>query len=328
MTYSHALAEKADPAGDKSLTCPLCGRSEGISVHARARDIEYHTSDAPYTFHRCASCDILFINPMRANSLGEIYPANYYSFVSGHRSLAVHVKEWLDQRRFAKLLKDHPGDKLSVLDVGGGTGWLLDIIKSADPRVKRTVVVDIDADAEKVAEEAGHDYFKGRIEDYEATQKFDLILLLNLIEHVADPRAILLKTVSMLNEGGRLVIKTPNFDALDARLFRHRSWGGYHTPRHFILFQRDSLIGLCRECGFHVATFTYTQGAPFWSVSLLEELRRLGLVTISADRPAIYHPLMPLLQIGAAGFDFLRQPFAKLSQMELVLEAASGRNRA
>src|SRR5205085_4323933 len=185
-----------------------------------------------------------------------------------------------------------------------------------------TCVIDIDAGARARAEQAGHRYFQGRIEQFPAAEHFDVILMLNLIEHVPDPRAVLSKARDLLTREGRLFIKTPNFDAWDARLFRHRSWGGYHTPRHFVLFRRESLERLCRECGFEIVGFSYTQGAPFWSVSMLDLLRHLGLVSISSDRPAIRHPLMPALQALFAGIDFARKPFARLSQMQLVLGLA------
>lgn len=98
--------------------------------------------------------------------------------------------------------------------------------------------------------------------------------------------------------------------------------GRFPHPRHFVLFQRRSLEALALECGLEAVSFSYTQGAPFWSVSPLEELRKLGLVKITAERPAIAHPLVPMLQAGSAAFDFLRRPFAPLSQMEIVLKPA------
>jgi hypothetical protein len=115
------------------------------------------------------------------------------------------------------------------------------------------------------------------------------------------------------------VIKTPNVDALDARLFRNHSWAGFHTPRHFVLFTRASFTSLAEEVGLSVESFSYTQGAPFWSVSALELLRRRGLVRVTSERPAIYHPLIPALQVAFAAFDMARAPVAKLSQMQLVL---------
>lgn len=301
--------------------CPLCKRPRGLH-YAQARDIEYVTSDRTFDFYRCQDCDVLFISPMLSDKLNEIYPKNYYSFSNTKRSSAAMVKEWLDRRAFRAQLKEIAGDRLAVLDVGGGTGWLLDIIKACDARVTETSVVDLDADAGDRARAAGHTYWHGPFETFPGGKTFNLITMLNLIEHVADPRAVLQKARDLLAPGGQVLIQTPNFLSLDARLFKDRSWAGYHTPRHFVIFQRSSLEQLCRDCGLSVASFAYTQGAPFWSVSLLEELRRLGLVSITAERPAINHPLTPLLQIASAGFDFARSPFAKLSQMKLVLQRA------
>lgn len=302
-------------------TCPLC-TGEDVVFHARARDIEYKTVDAAFDFYRCVPCGVLFIEPMWHDRLGVIYPANYYSFVSGRKGVVASFKESLDRAHFLRALRDVPGEDLSALDVGGGTGWLLDLVKRADKRVTRTTVVDIDASARSVAEKAGHRYYLSRIEEYPDDHTFDVILMLNVIEHVPDPRAVLLRARKALSSRGRIFLKTPNFESLDASVFRHRSWAGYHTPRHFVLFNRESMRRLCAECGLEVVHFSYTQGAPFWSVSVLDLLHRIGVVDISAHRPAIYHPLMPFLQILFAAFDFARRPIAKLSQMQFVLKAA------
>jgi SAM-dependent methyltransferase len=217
------------------------------------------------------------------------------------------------------VLNQIPGQTLSALDVGGGTGWLLNSVKMSDPRPMATQVVDINPAAKDAAEQAGHRYFLGPIEKFESSEKFDLILMLNLIEHVRRPDEILGRARGLLSRDGFLLIKTPNFDALDAIIFRHRSWGGYHTPRHFVLFNRRSFTRVAEAQGLEVVSFAYTQGAPFWTVSVMNELRLMGLVDISRERPSIYHPLVPLFQGLFAGFDFIRQPFAKLSQMFFTL---------
>lgn len=301
--------------------CPLC-KGKQTNFHARASDIEYFTSDRTYDFHHCPNCDVLFIDPMLSDRLGEIYPSNYYSFKETKKNFVVAAKEWLDRRALAGLTKQIPGGSLSVLDIGGGTGFLLDQVKLADSRVKYTAVVDIDDGARDVALSKGHAFHLGRFEEFDAEgRSFDLILMLNLIEHVVDPRAILEKAASLLSPQGVIWVKTPNFDSFDARVFRHSSWAGYHTPRHFVIFNRESLERVAKQSGLAVAAFDYTQGAPFWSVSILNALRRLGLVSVNAQRPAIYHPLTPLLQAASAAFDFARKPFGvRLSQMVLTLK--------
>lgn len=300
--------------------CPLC-RQPG-RLHATATDIEYFTSDATFEYRHCGDCDILYIAPMLKDQLSELYPSNYYSYAAGTQTLPQRVKQWLDRRWISRLTRRIPGDALSVLDVGGGSGFLLDLARTSDPRVRFTQVVDLDPGAEKLARAAGHDYALTPFEGFQTDRRFDLILMLNLIEHVAQPDAMLKKARDLLSPTGVLVIKTPNFDALDARLFRNRSWAGFHTPRHFVLFTKDSLLKIARASGLTVQEFAYTQGAPFWSVSAANELRRLGLISASRAAPLTHHPLIPLLQVLFAAIDFARRPFAKLSQMVIVLRRA------
>jgi 2-polyprenyl-3-methyl-5-hydroxy-6-metoxy-1,4-benzoquinol methylase len=298
--------------------CPICGAHDN-APHAVAYDIEYCTSEQPFEFRNCAHCDILFIAPMLSDRLADIYPTNYYSFSGDGGGLVSRVKEFLDRRLFRSVLYQLTNNNIAALDVGGGTGWLLNQLKATDSRVQQTCVVDIDSNARAAAIAAGHSFFLGRIEEFNTADRFDLILMLNIIEHVPDPSATLNHVRTLMSPSGRVIIKTPNFDALDARIFRHRSWAGYHTPRHFVLFKKDSILRLVNHCGFEVKSFSYTQGAPFWSASLLNELRRLGLVHITQKRPAIYHPLAPLMNGVFAAFDFARLPFAKLSRMQLIL---------
>ncbi|MBV9221115.1 MAG: hypothetical protein JO366_00360 [Methylobacteriaceae bacterium] len=51
-------------------------------------------------------------------------------------------------------------------------------------------------------------------------------------------------------------------------------------------------------------------------------LRLRGLVKISRERPLIHHPLVSLFQVFFPGLDFLRRPYARLSQMVFVLKRA------
>lgn len=300
-------------------TCPVCSGRDA-ALHAEAEDIEYFTGLGRFRFYRCCGCGVLFIMPMLSDRLGEIYPDTYYSFSGSPENPVQQVKQWLDRRRFRRICADIPGaGPLAALDIGGGTGWLLDLVRRADPRFAMTWVSDIDAQAKARAEQAGHRFALGRFADFAPAQAFDLVIMLNFIEHVADPVGTLRQAAGLLAPGGRILVKTPNHDALDARLFRRLSWGGYHTPRHFVLFDARSMRQACRAAGLRVLDFRYVQGAPFWSVSVLDLLRRAGLVTVSRERPAIRHPLMPALQAAFAAFDAARRPFARLSQMELVL---------
>ncbi len=310
------MSEHRDSASDP--ICLACG-STSSEVWATAWDAEYLTTDERFTLYRCKTCGVLFIDPVPSDRLSEIYPSNYYSFASPKESVVHRIKGWLDGRLFQNILKSIPGESLNVLDVGGGAGWQLNIIRDIDPRVKFTQVVDFDPGAAELARGQGHEYFCGRIEDFQTDRQFDLVLLLNLIEHVADPLLILQKVRSMLSPQGLVLVKTPNYDSLDARVFRHKNWGGYHSPRHWVIFTKESFERIAATAGLKFKKFSYTQGAPFWTTSTLFWLADKGMISVTKERPAVYHPLYPLLGGLSAGFDFLRGPFGKLSQMFIVL---------
>jgi SAM-dependent methyltransferase len=300
--------------------CPVCG-SKANEVWASARDVEYHTSDDVYEYRRC-TCGVTFIDPMPTSRLAEIYPPNYYAYASGTPGLVERIKQRLDARLFRRLLGSLDGEHLRVLDVGGGDGWLLSVIREIDPRVQSTMVVDLDPDAEALARGRGHDYFCGPVETFDTDGQFDLVLLLNIIEHVADPVAVMGRVRKLLAPGGVALVKTPNTDSLDARLFRRRNWGGYHCPRHWVLFDRAGLESLAAGAGLRIRRFSYTQGAPFWTVGTLASLSRRGAVRVNAQRPMVRHPLFSPLNAAFAAFDIARGALGgRTSQMFFELES-------
>lgn len=299
--------------------CLACG-SDNFQEWSRCRDIEYYTTDDVFTFYKCLDCDVLFIDPVPLDRLSEIYPSNYYSFAAQKPSLINNVKKRLDSSRFRRIFQQIDQPELNILDIGGGAGWQLNALREIDSRVRFTQVVDIDPKAEQLARENNHEYFCGTIENFTTGKKFHLILLLNLIEHVADPTAVLQKVGTLLADGGVALLQTPNYDSLDERLFRKRNWGGYHCPRHWVLFTQDSFIKTVERAGLRVKSFAYTQGAPFWAVSMLGLLKDNNLAQVSTDSPAFRNPLFGILSALFAGFDFARSPFSKTSQMFITLE--------
>lgn len=297
--------------------CLSCGSSE-LVFWAKARDIEYQTVDEEFTYLKCSACQALSIHPVPQDRLAEIYPPTYYSFQESGASILQSLKRWLDRRMFRKIAASVPGRTLAVLDVGGGSGGLLSVFRDAEPRVNVTAVVDIDAQAERQARAVGHEYFLGTIEEFPTDQRFDVILMLNIIEHVADPYAVMKKARGLLTEKGVILVKTPNYDSLDQRIFKNASWGGYHCPRHWTLFTLPGFQALAERAGLSVAKASYTQGAPFWSVSVIGWLKARGV--LAKDRRPLYrHPLNGVLMAVFACLDFSRAPFARTSQMLFML---------
>ena len=308
--------------------CHVCARPLD-DVWASATDIEYGATRERFRYLLCPRCDALSIDPLPADRLAEIYPETYYSFSSGGSGDARYgvvgrVKRWLDSRAYRKALDlvDEPAPR--ILDVGGGTGDISSGFVEASGNRARATVVDIDDASIEVARSRGLDGFVGRFEDYETDERFDLILMLNLIEHVADPMALLRRARELLKPNGVVWLQTPNFRALDARLFRHRNWVGYHCPRHWVIFSEDGLRRALGDAELEPVRFNRTQGGYFWAGSLLGQRRaRRGWDAEGLPEPLIQYRLMPALAAAGAGFDLVTRPVRQVSQV-MVMARASG----
>ncbi|HZR82437.1 MAG TPA: class I SAM-dependent methyltransferase [Candidatus Binatia bacterium] len=78
---------------------------------------------------------------------------------------------------------------------------------------------------------------------------FDVATMLDVIEHLDDPRAALRRVHELLRPGGLLVVETGDRDALLARVSGPR-WYFYDPPQHVTFFSRRSLVALLARAGF------------------------------------------------------------------------------
>lgn len=80
---------------------------------------------------------------------------------------------------------------------------------------------------------------------------FDVVTLIDVIEHVADPRKTLQKACRLLKPGGLLYLVTPDIRSLSASLLGGYWWG--LREAHLSYFSEKTISGLLEELGFSVA---------------------------------------------------------------------------
>jgi SAM-dependent methyltransferase len=267
-----------------------------------------------------------------------IYPPTYYSFASGGAKaggagLVGRVKEGLDSRNYRRAQKLLGTGSPRILDVGGSTGEISSrFVRDGG----RATVVDLDSDSIEIARGRGLDGFVGRIEDFETDDRFDLALMLNLIEHVPDPVGVMAHVRSLMRPEGLIWLQTPNFRALDGRVFRHRNWAGYHCPRHFAIFSEVGLRRALARAGLEPVRFERTQGGGFWSQSLLglPRARRMaaaspgptleqgGVPVERLPKPLVRFRAFPPLAAAGTAFDMATRPLREVSQVMVLAKPA------
>ncbi len=181
-----------------------------------------------------------------------------------------------------------PLEGKSALDVGCGAGLL------AEPLARLGAqVTAIDAAPELIEVARDHakrqglaiDYRAAAVEDVEG--RFDLVTSLEVIEHVADPRAFVDALARRLAPGGLLILSTPNRTAWSKLLTITLAEGigripkGTHDYDKFI--DPDAMRGLLAKAGLEVIDVEGIAFSPTRGLHLSEDVRLNYLVAAKSS---------------------------------------------
>jgi SAM-dependent methyltransferase len=95
--------------------------------------------------------------------------------------------------------------------------------------------------------------FPQKLEDADFPDRnFDVIVAMQLVEHLVDPAVFAEKLKRVLKPDGIAYVETPNFDCVSRRL-RIRSWMDTNlTAGHWHLFNPRSMAVFCERMGLRV----------------------------------------------------------------------------
>jgi SAM-dependent methyltransferase len=226
-------------------------------IVGRGRDFEYDSCANDWAYARCTTCGHHFLRERPApEALTTVYPPHYGNYCNSEKpSLAFRLKAWMEAGTLRRLA-NHVRSNADVFDIGCGDGRLLDGIRASCSGVGKLAGCEISSFAAESARKKGYDISVGSFEALSfPVESFDLIFLIQVLEHLADPSGAMDKIARMLRPGGLVVIETPSTNCLDFRLFHRRYWGGFHFPRHFNLFVREHAEKLLRGVGLEPISY-------------------------------------------------------------------------
>jgi len=119
-------------------------------------------------------------------------------------------KNWYYYEELKRIARVYANGAKNVLDAGCGTGNILRSIN-----IKRGIGIDVSPAMIKIARERNADrknieFFSSNIASFQTREKFDLILLMDVIEHLTDPKAVILSLKNLSSNTGRIVITMAN----------------------------------------------------------------------------------------------------------------------
>lgn len=141
-----------------------------------------------------------------------------------------------------------------VLDLGCASGGLLALLR---PRAGHLAGLELSASAARAAAQVADVVVHGALEDpdlpFEAGS-FDLVVLADVLEHLADPVAALRRAVAWTRPGGAVLLSVPNVAHWRARLTLARGrWPAEHSgtfdASHLRWFTHESVAMLLVEAG-------------------------------------------------------------------------------
>ncbi len=291
--------------------CPYCDAPERTVAHSDVQDWSFYAAPGKWTYWTCTRCGSLYLSPRpTAATLGQAYRTYHTHQLAQRESFLRRVKDrlinecwshWLaiDLRprlrlpralkwllvplqarlvepfEIAELVKLPKG---RLVDVGCGNGGMLSIAKRLG---WQAVGLEIDPVAASAARARGLDVLDGSYERLAAFRRqLDCIICSHVLEHVHDPRDLLVKLAEALKPGGTLLLSLPNATSLMRQYFGN-DWRGLEAPRHLTIPSMSQLTANLRDVGFSVRQRPLARS---WTAAESARIRRRGTRLNAHDR--------------------------------------------
>lgn len=216
------------PAASSAARCWVCGgpdlrlarRSRAAAVSAA----DLRISDSAYgvtgQLERCAACGFV-----QCTDAGDVL-AQY----AGMEDTAYEESRTTRALQMRKLLTGLKGLRpgMSLLDVGAASGVL---VEEALKLGVRAVGIEPSVWLSARAQERGLPVRTGVLPHPEARGPFDVVMLVDIIEHVERPVELLRQARAVLEPHGQVVVVTPDRSSIAARLL---GWKWWHYRRAHI----------------------------------------------------------------------------------------------
>lgn len=192
------------------------------------------------------------------------------------------LREWYVKRELQKHLGTHT-QSVSIYDAGSGFGQYSYFIAKHFPSA---TIYGIDLKEEQVAD--CNRFFHARglnqcsfaVEDLTTithSQKFDLILSVDVMEHIPDDIRVFQNFFRALKPGGILIINTPsNLGGSDAHSEEEESFIGEHARNGY---GEDEIRKKLESSGFSIESLRYTYGTwgnRYWRLGIKYPMKLLN----------------------------------------------------
>lgn len=244
--------ERRGAAG--ALECWVCRSHDTFAWKERNAASSLRPEDFQITDHhygrtlallKCRQCGFIFADGEDLRSLTALYEQlNDVEYEQTQDTRLLQFRWLLDSAR------RHAPSARTLLDIGSGVGLLVAEARrggleaiGVEPSRALTAAARRINSVELLQGTFPHPAVAGR--------QFDIICLIDIIEHVAQPVEMLRACAHSLSPGGVVVVVTPDVESIPARMLGGRWW--HFRVAHVGYFSRSSLALAMRAAGLEPA---------------------------------------------------------------------------
>jgi len=266
--------------GSKSAPCPVCAGSDIEAVYDLT-GLAFPDALAGRVM-RCTTCFMWFKVLNDPGSIPTAYIGEYGDDELAETYLTGVVARDLFRATLARTKQRLRIGRPRLLDIGAGPGAL---IEEASQLGFEAEGLDHCADNVEAARAKGLNVRLAAAEDLDDHATFDVITMMDIIEHVPDPMRILRAVHRALKPGGELVVYTPNHRATVVILAKLLDRMGVHYPveeifgrNHICFFDDRSLPLALSRAGFAVDSL---KQSPYDPARPGQEISALNLAAVA-----------------------------------------------
>lgn len=200
------------------------------------------------THVQCNSCEMIYLNPVfKDEALILFYQENH----TGQSEMVDDDLEFYNaiyNKGLDLVRKSNPTIN-KVLDYGCSGGGFLDVASKAG--IDSCFGMELNKIEADISKKKGYNIHNGLLHDNPFSDKFDLITLWDVFEHIKDGKAYLNAFREILSDNGLLFLQVPNAMSLAARVMQEHS-NVYDGLEHVNLYSPETLKLVAEKTGFKV----------------------------------------------------------------------------
>lgn len=226
----------------KLINCPICDSQNFEIVYKREYRVCIENDVYNWLGQQviCKNCGMIFTNPQPTAKMLRRFYEGYMIFGK--------VSEQFRESQIEFISRNIPGDCKTIFDIGASNGAFLN---AARERGYKVFGVEPSGAA---VQEALDKYGIGLIKDFfnddlldSFDNKFDIVSLSHVLEHVGEPIAFLNRAIKITHSGGYIFVEVP-----DTRKPQAYNIADFFTPEHTMYFTEGAMANISNRLNLRI----------------------------------------------------------------------------